>query len=60
MLLLLLAAYVAVAVCVGIVLKRRKYADSEWISNRLIIISLAVAWPVHLWSWFSEFRKELF
>ena len=62
MLLLLLAAYIAVAVCVWVVLNRRWRRSSGFspISHRLMAISLAVAWPVHLWSWFSEFRKELF
>ena len=59
MLLILLAAYVAVAVCVWVVL-RRYHANCKPISQILTVISLALAWPVHLWSWFSEFRKELF
>ena len=58
MFLLLLVAYVAVAVCVGVVLNRRPFIGE--IPNWAFVISLAVCWPIHLWSWFSEFRKELF
>ena len=68
MFLLLLAAYVAVAVCVWIVLNRKfevvlggKFCYKlRPVSEKLIVISLAICWPIHLWSWFSEFRKELF
>ena len=62
MFLLLLAAYVAIAVCVWIVLNRifKGITYSGPIAPNLVRITLAVAWPIHLWSWFSEFRKELF
>jgi hypothetical protein len=59
MYLLFLAAYIVVAVCVWVVLNRKQYLVAA-IPNWAYTVSLAICWPVHLWSWFGEFRKELF
>ena len=65
---LLIAAYVAVAACVLVVLMKKRldwyvagaFSARGPFSNVQVAVSLAACWPIHLWSWFSEFRKELF
>lgn len=57
-LLLLAVVYIVVAGCVLVVVEKKQLMEviPEWAHT----VSLAICWPIHLWSWFTEFRKELF